>query len=215
VIAGLVLAAGPGSRFPGIKQLATLGDRPLLEWAAAAMANARRVDRFAVVLGACADEIVGRVDLHNGQPVVCDRWQEGIGASLRTGLAVFGGAEAVVITLADQPLVTAEAIDRVATRRNPILFDVVRATYRGIPSHPVVLERRALARSGELAADVGARALFPGLRVLGVVCDSVAEPQDVDTRRDLEAVAAILARSTSSDSSGSRPSFGLPVPRQR
>jgi CTP:molybdopterin cytidylyltransferase MocA len=54
VIAGLVLAAGAGTRFGQPKQLAELDGRPLLEHSIRAM-TAARVERVVVVLGAGAD----------------------------------------------------------------------------------------------------------------------------------------------------------------
>ena len=58
--AGLILAAGAGSRFGGTKQLADLRGRPLLEYAIEAMLGA--LDRVVVVLGHEASLIHSRVD---------------------------------------------------------------------------------------------------------------------------------------------------------
>ena len=63
MIAGLVLAAGAGTRFGQPKQLAELDGRPLLEHSIRAIAAAP-VDRVVVVLGAGADQVTARVDPH-------------------------------------------------------------------------------------------------------------------------------------------------------
>ena len=52
MIAGIVLAAGSGSRFGGTKQLAQLDGIPLLEHALRAIEAVRAIDRIVVVLGA-------------------------------------------------------------------------------------------------------------------------------------------------------------------
>jgi CTP:molybdopterin cytidylyltransferase MocA len=175
--AGLVLAAGEGRRFGGPKQLANVGGRPLIEHALAAL---RGLDRVVVVLGARAEEIRAGADLGGAEVVVCADWAEGMGASLRTGLAALAGAGEVVIVLADQPFITAEVVARVRAQPG----DGVRAVYGGRPGHPVVV-RGALIRSrGELRGDKG----FRGVAMTEVECGDLADPQDIDTRAELEVV---------------------------
>jgi CTP:molybdopterin cytidylyltransferase MocA len=116
MIGGVVLAAGAATRFGGGKQLAELDGRPLLEHALGAMA-ASGVGRMVVVLGAGAEEIAARVNLHGAEPLICDRWDEGQSASLATALAEMGDADAIVVTLGDQPRMTPDAIRRVIAAR--------------------------------------------------------------------------------------------------
>ena len=77
MIAGIVLAAGSGSRFGGTKQLAQLDGIPLLEHALRAIEAVRAIDRIVVVLGARADEILAGIDFGAAEPVVCADWKEG------------------------------------------------------------------------------------------------------------------------------------------
>ena len=184
MIAGIVLAAGAGTRFGGRKQLAPLEGRPLLEHALAAMAAAP-VDERIVVLGAYADEIRATVDLHGVRPVVCDGWEEGIGASLRTGLDSLSPAtDAIVVTLGDQPRISARAIAAVIAARGGDA-QAVRATYGGEPAQPVLVERELFPELRALRGDVGAREVLRGARVRDVPCDGLGDPCDVDTRADL------------------------------
>ncbi|MEA2445246.1 MAG: molybdenum cofactor cytidylyltransferase, partial [Thermoleophilales bacterium] len=60
MIAGIVLAAGAGTRFGGRKQLAELDGRPLLEHALEALESAPVADRI-VVLGADAADVAAGV----------------------------------------------------------------------------------------------------------------------------------------------------------
>jgi molybdenum cofactor cytidylyltransferase len=188
-VCGLVLAAGAGRRFGSSKQLSPLAGRPLLEYALRAMGRAS-IERFAVVLGASADEVVAGVDLHGAEPVVCSEWREGQAASLRAGVEALHGAGAVVVTLGDQPLITAAAIDRVAARHSE-RSDGARATYAGRPGHPVLLGKQLLGRVTGLEGDVGARGLLAQAEMEAVPCDDVGEPTDVDTP---EALAQIEHR---------------------
>jgi molybdenum cofactor cytidylyltransferase len=188
VIAGIVLAAGAGTRFGGGKQLAELDGRPLVEWSVRAMASAP-VDETVVVLGCGAESVADAVNLHGARPVICDRWEEGQSASLACGLAAIDGADAAVITLGDQPRMSPEAIRRVIAARGPGLT-AVRATYRGVPGHPVLLERALFERLRDVSGDRGARHLLVTASTLEVPCDDLGGGDDVDTPAQLDALRA-------------------------
>jgi len=182
LIAGLVLAAGAGERFGGAKQLAPLDGRPLLEHVLATMAAAP-LDRVVVVLGARAAEVLGGVPLHGAEAVVCDGWAEGMAASLRAGVDAVGTAEAVVVALGDQPRLSPHAVARVVAARGE--SPAVRATYAGVPRHPVLLERALFDRLRALSGDEGARRVLDGVPVSEVACDGLGSPDDVDTPAEL------------------------------
>jgi len=182
VIGAIVLAAGDGTRFGGEKQLADLDGRPLLEHALAAVAQAP-VDDTVVVLGAGADDVMGTVDLHGARPVLCERWEEGMSASLASGLAALPDAEAVVVCLGDQPRVSTEAIRRVLAARGE--SPATRATYGGEPGHPVVLEAELLGPLRDVTGDRGARSLLRRIGARGVPCDDLGGGEDVDTPDEL------------------------------
>ena len=187
MIAGLVLAAGAARRFGGRKQLAHLDGRPLLEHVLASMSSAP-LDRTIVVLGAHAEVILESVDLHGAEPVLCPDWEEGQAASLRAGLLAAGGAaDAAVVALGDQPLLSARAVARVLAARGPGVV-AVRAAYDGRPGHPIVLERALFPRVAALRGDAGARELLTGASVRETPCDGLGRPDDVDTPEDLEVV---------------------------
>ena len=189
VIAGVVLAGGAGTRFGRqAKQLAPVAGRPLLEHVLAA-ASAAPLDRVVVVLGAWADRISEQVDLHGAEPVICERWREGMAASLRAGLDAVSDAEAVVVLLGDQPLITAAAVERVLAARDRAA-PAVRATYGGDPGHPVLLERELLPLLLELRGDAGARHVLDEVAVREVACSDVADATDIDTPEDLRALEA-------------------------
>src|SRR5690349_18692410 len=113
--AGLVLAAGGGTRFGASpKQLADFHGRPLLEWAVRAQCDVASLSPVVVVLGASAPEILERVDFGRAETVVCEEWAASQASSLRCGvgfLAVQAAAVSkVIVTLGDAPLVTPEVI---------------------------------------------------------------------------------------------------------
>jgi CTP:molybdopterin cytidylyltransferase MocA len=182
VIAGLVLAAGAGTRFGApSKLLAELDGRPLLEHAVRAQCAVVELDRVVVVLGAAADAVLGRVDLGRAEPVICPDWEAGQAASLRCGLRAVAGAGRVIVTLGDEPLITPEVI-RLFTGVEP----ATRALYDGRPGHPVVLGPEQMAAVAGLTGDRGAREVLRGGPT--VECGKLCSGRDVDTPEDLEAV---------------------------
>ncbi|SDZ34308.1 molybdenum cofactor cytidylyltransferase [Herbiconiux ginsengi] len=113
-------------------------------------------------------------------------WLEGIGASLRAGLAdVRNAGEAstaarfAVVTLVDLPELRPEAIRRLATGATET--SLRQAFYAGRPGHPVVIGAAHLdALRATLHGDVGAR---PYLRANGaeaVDCTDLGGGDDVD-----------------------------------
>jgi CTP:molybdopterin cytidylyltransferase MocA len=183
-IGGLILAAGEGRRFGGTKQIAELRGRPLLTYAVEAMLGVPAIAPVIVVLGHDAAAIRERVDLAGTEAVVCDAWHEGQAASLRCGIAALGDVVAAVVTLGDQPFITAQVIAGVLDFDDE-RDDAVRATYDGEPGHPVLLTRRLLDRADELEGDVGFRALLDGQRVRRFEAAHLCDPTDIDTREEL------------------------------
>jgi len=153
------------------------------------MLGAAEPGPVAVVLGAAASEIQARVALTGALVVVAEDWEEGQAASLRAGVAALPGVSAVVVTLGDQPFITAAAIDAVVGARREGC-DAVRATYAGTPGHPVLLGAALLERVSGLRGDVGARELLHGVGVCEVECGELGDPTDIDTPETLQEVQA-------------------------
>lgn len=191
-VAGLLLAAGAGSRIGGPKALLELDGRTFVERGVAVLRDAG-CDPVLVVIGSGAQTVRPLV---GADVVVALDWSEGVGASLRSGLAVLAktAAAACVVTLVDQPLISVDAVRRVVALAGQA--DVAVATYAGEPQHPVLLDRVIWSDVAELAVgDVGARAWMRAhpSRVVEVSCDGLGSPVDIDTPDDLAAVQAALA----------------------
>jgi CTP:molybdopterin cytidylyltransferase MocA len=191
-VAGLLLAAGAGRRMGGPKALLQLDGRTFVERGIALLRDAG-CDPVIVVLGAAADDVRPFVV---ADVVVAADWAEGVGASLRAGLAALQSraATACVITLVDQPLIDVQAVRRLLDAAGDV--DVAVATYDGVPLHPVLLDRTVWSGVSDLAVgDIGAKAwmrLHPA-RVLNVPCDGLGSAVDIDTPADLAAVQAAVA----------------------
>jgi CTP:molybdopterin cytidylyltransferase MocA len=192
-VAGLVLAAGGGSRYGSPKALVRLRGRLLVERAAELLA-AGGCDPVVVVLGAAADQVLAaaRLPRTGVRAVVNPDWPTGMGSSLRVGLAaVPAEAEAVVVTLVDTPGLGPESVRRLVAAGGP--DGAAQATYGGRRGHPVLLGRTVITEVA--AAATGDRGAGPWLaahpeRVRLVPCDGTGDPRDVDVPDDLAAVVA-------------------------
>ena len=191
-VAGVLLAAGEGSRFGRPKALVEL-DGQTLAARGVAMLRAGGADPVLIVTGAAA------VDLPPGyqvRTVPNPEWRTGMGSSLRAALRALAGpqdppVDAAVVALADQPLVGAAAVARlIAAHRSGA--GVAVAAYGGQPRNPVLLAREHWPEVIALAAgDQGARAFLrarPDVVTL-VECGDTGRPDDIDTPADLAAIA--------------------------
>jgi CTP:molybdopterin cytidylyltransferase MocA len=177
---GVLLAAGGGSRFVGAgeghKLTATLRGRPVVEWSLEQLLRAGFED-VVVVTGAVELTVPDGVTvLHNR------RWAEGQATSLALAIDRARRRElrAVVVGLADQPFVLADAWRAVAAAPGPIAV----ATYDGRRGNPVKLDA-AVWDLLPVEGDAGARVVI-GMRpelVTEVAC--AGSPADIDTPEDL------------------------------
>ncbi|GAA4540801.1 nucleotidyltransferase family protein [Pseudonocardia xishanensis] len=168
----------------GPKALVELGGEPLVRRALRVLAEGG-CEPLTVVLGAEADRVAPLVG-GLARIVVARDWAEGMGASLRAGLAgPDPGADAVVVHLVDLPGVTSEAVARLAAHSSPTVL--ARAAYDGVPAHPVLLGREHWpAVAARARGDAGARGYLKGNpAVVLVECGDVASPEDVDTPEQL------------------------------
>ena len=182
-VAGLVLAAGEGRRFGGPKALAEVEGERLVDRAVRVLSEAG-LPAY-VVQGAAPLAVPGAEVVDN------PGWAEGMGSSLRVGLASLGpDVDAAVVLLVDQPGLTAPAVRRVVEAAGPSPeAAVVVATYDGRRGHPVLLGRRHWTAVAEVAVgDRGARDFLVSRAdgVLELECGDVATADDVDTAADLD-----------------------------
>lgn len=189
-VAGLLLAAGGGRRLGGRpKALLEHRGRPLIEHAVRSLRNGG-CGPLHVVLGAAADEVRARADLPGCAVTVNPDWEDGMGSSLRLGLAALSGtdADAALVLLVDQPGIGAEAVARVrlAYRSRASL---AAASYDGERGHPVLFgaDRWTDIAAGAVG-DRGARVYLREHRdaITLVECSDVAEAYDIDTTQDLK-----------------------------
>ena len=181
--AGVLLAAGAGTRFTGPqhKLLADIDGHSVVSRALESLVGAS-LDAVAVVTGA-VDISEALVDAPGEIAwIENERWDSGIASSVRRAAswAAQQQHEAMVVGLADQPFVTSAAWRAVAASEGRIAV----ATYGGRRGNPVRLAQEVwplLPYDG----DEGARTLMRRLPeiVVPVACEGL--PDDIDTVEDL------------------------------
>ena len=189
VVGAVLLAAGSGSRLGGRpKSLLELGGVPLIRRQLIALSGAG-VDEVAVVLGHHADVIEAAVQAFPVTLVRNPAPDDGQASSVRIGLqALSGKLDAVIVALADKPLVNAQDITALIAafkQRGDAAMVVPRVA--GEPGNPVIFE--AGLRDEWLAGDVDAacrrwREDHPG-RVHWFDTDNGRYRVDIDTPADL------------------------------
>ena len=140
--------------------------------------------RVTVVLGASADEVRPLLEPLDVDVCVAADWDEGMGASLRTGLAdpSLDVAEAVVVHLVDLPDVGPEVVRRLLAEAPPAPATLARASYDGRPGHPVLIGADHWAGVvGGARGDRGARDYLRSHVHDLVECGDLATGLDVDT----------------------------------
>ncbi len=218
-MAGILLAAGDGSRLGQPKALVIVSGQSLVR-RGIALLQAGGANPVIVVTGAArlgpadlgaAPGAPDEPDQGAGTPAGASgrgrarvigvhnpRWQSGMGSSLAVGLAAVPDVcTAAVLALADQPLVGPEAVRRLIAA-HAAGASVAVACYHGRPRNPVLISQEHWAEVADLAAgDVGARPFLsahPEL-VTHIECADTGRPDDIDTQDDLARVAALLERS--------------------
>lgn len=157
-----MLAAGAGSRIGHRpKCLLQQGGLSLLERQLQALSQSD-VKPVLVVLGHYAERILqdGALARWAAQPVRNPHPDSGHVSSLRTGLrALPPGLDAVVVALADQPLINAQAVQALlqAFEQRPAGTQLLQPSVQGLPGNPVVFTAEVAAQILAGNEQMGAR----------------------------------------------------------
>jgi molybdenum cofactor cytidylyltransferase len=189
-VAAVVLAAGMSRRMGTPKQLLRIGDKTILEQTLKNV-RASNASEAILVLGHAADEVQKTIAAPGLKIVINPDYQEGMGTSLRRGLAAVGTSAALIV-LADQPWVSSETLNRLIECHRERKPQIIIPTYKGFRGNPVLLDRSVFAEVQALNGDVGCRAIF-GEHTAGILKLPVDDPGillDIDSRDDFEKLIA-------------------------
>jgi len=191
VVGAVLLAAGAGSRIGNRpKSLLELGGVPLIRRQLIALSGAG-VDELVVVLGHHAELIEPAVQTFPVTVVRNPSPDDGQVSSQRIGLAALSGKlDAVIVALADQPLLNAQDITALigAWKKRPEGASVVYPQVNGERGNPVIFGAEVREQILAGAANVGCRQWQAAHAdaVAPFVTDNRRYKVDIDTPEDLE-----------------------------
>jgi molybdenum cofactor cytidylyltransferase len=196
-IEALLLAAGESKRFNGIKQLATIDEKPMLAHTLSKLLESE-FDAITVVLGANASAIKVALDQINVElantdevhssinSIIAANWRQGMGASIAAGVKNLAQEMThVFIGLNDQVEIRAEQCNLMIAESQKYPDKIVAAFYNGKVSAPAIFPRVHFADLALLSDDKGARVILRSnmANIISIVLPEGAK--DIDTRTDL------------------------------
>ncbi|MDB5325917.1 MAG: 4-diphosphocytidyl-2C-methyl-D-erythritol synthase [Phycisphaerales bacterium] len=165
------------------KQLLTIDGQSLLS---RAVANAEAVgcDPIVVVLGRDGEQCRAQIG-ERATAIQNDRWESGMGSSLRAGAnALPATTRQALILLCDQPSVSVDTLNRLIDAFEKTHPAACVAAYAGTLGPPVIVDEATLQRLRSWPDSQGAKALWTGgeIRVESVPCPEASA--DIDTPDD-------------------------------
>ena len=180
----VVLAAGTSSRFGSTKQLAVLHGETLVKRVANVACEVCE-PRTVLVVGHDGTAVADAVKCIAQFLVVNEHNEDGIGSSIAVAVkAIAHAADAILLLLADQPLVTAAHLE--------LLIEtwgggdsIVATSFADTQGPPVLFPRAAFDALAGLSGDAGAKSVLNSRKfnVKAVAFDDAAI--DIDTPEDL------------------------------
>jgi molybdenum cofactor cytidylyltransferase len=190
-VSAVLLAAGSSRRFgAGSKLLADAGGRPLIAWAAAALAVSR-VAEIIVVTGPDPGGIQAALAGFRVRYAHNPNHLAGMGTSVAAGIeAVSAEARGALVCPGDMPGLTPHLIDRLIAVFEQHGGDriIYPRTGEGRQGNPVLWPRRLFGRLAALRGQSGGKALLEehASETLAVPAEGIAASLDIDTLEDLE-----------------------------
>ena len=185
----VILAAGASRRYGSPKQLASYRGETLVA-RSVRLAHEAGTEALWVVLGYRAGPIHRALQESGATSVDTNtvrnpRWRDGMGRSLACGVrALDRSARAVLVCLADQPLLTAEDLVTLVAAWRASPRAMVASRYAGKLGVPAIFPRSHFRALKSLSGDRGAQALLTSSNnVISVPTPSAAA--DIDEPRDL------------------------------
>lgn len=193
-VSGIILAAGPSTRFgdAGPKQLLPFRGEPLVR-RSARQALASHLEEVLVVVGYRSEEVRRVLQGLAVRIVENPSFESGQSSSVKVGLrAVDERAGAAMFMPADQPYLTSAVIDRILNAYQRDGGPIVVPVFRGQRGAPVLFDRALFGELARIRGDAGGRQLFPDHagEIVEVPLPSRRALLDVDTPEIYEQLLA-------------------------
>ncbi len=189
----IILAAGKASRMGKPKQLLTYQGSSLISHAVKIGLNSI-CKPLIVVLGAYTEQIKPEIDKLPVKIVENPHWKTGMSSSIRAGIAAIKESnpnlDAVIIALADQPLISEAVFDRLIQSYQETQNIIIASAYDDIVGVPALFNKTLFSELINLEGDKGAKALMRKYQdeMLAIAIPEAAI--DIDTPDDYQKLSS-------------------------
>ena len=184
----VMLAAGRSERFGTAKLLAEYRGKPLLQHALSAAQGVCPGD-VCLVVGHNAREVTDSAVGLADQVITNEDYATGIGSSIARGVrACREHADAILIMLADQPLVSSTHLAELMKRWTGKPNEIIASRFSGVSGPPVLFASALFDQLEDLHGDIGAREILRRSSSMLRTVEFAAAAIDIDTPEDLEAL---------------------------
>ena len=189
-VAILLLAAGNSSRLGQPKQLLKWKSSNLLQHAIDTVKKVQS-DSVLIVLGANYQEIISEINTNSIHVVNNKTWQNGLGNSIAVGVnyikKVFPETEAILISLADQPLITEVYLSKMISEFNICKKQIFATDYKnnrlGVPA---LFDKEYFEELMQLNNDEGAKHIIKKHEQVVSYIETSQMFSDIDTLESYE-----------------------------
>lgn len=183
----IILAAGESARMGKPKQLLQFKGETLLRRAAQTAVESQ-ANSIVAVLGANAKNLEKELSDLNLEIVFNKDWKTGMSSSITAGLEKLleknKNLQTVVITVCDQPFVSAELIDDLIEKYRTTNALIVASHYAETLGVPALFDRKLFTELKNLNEKSGAKSLIKKFQDQAVALDFPAGVFDIDTPGD-------------------------------
>ena len=186
MVSVILLAAGESKRLRMPKLLLPFGKSTILEQTIDNLLNSR-VDEVIVVLGYRAEEMMRKLANRPVKIAINPIYHQGMSTSIVKGLSLVNDrAQAIMVALADQPLINRQTINRLVEESLGYDKGIVIPTYQAERGHPVIFSSEYKEELLGLKGDIGGKKTIKEHPndTLEVIADSKAITMDIDTIKD-------------------------------
>jgi molybdenum cofactor cytidylyltransferase len=185
-VSAILLAAGESKRMGASKLALSWGKETVLEHGLHVLLQSR-VMEVVIVLSDRTRDLKGLLRGPRVKLVMNPHYKKGMSTSIRRGLrAVDSRSDGILIALGDQPFLKAATVNLLLRAFERGKETIVVPVFQGRRGHPVVFDRRYVAKLSRLEKDVGARSLlrkYPE-NIVEVKTKSKGVVVDIDTWQD-------------------------------
>ncbi len=187
----LILAAGSASRMGRPKQLLPFGESHLLDNAINHAVEAGFGPIFCV-LGANYNAIAKTLDTQLLTLVFNEKWKEGLGSSIAKGVDFIQqkdlNTEAILIILADQPLVDVSYLNSIHSLSKKHPDTIIASDYGDFSGVPALFPKSYFEELKALKGDSGAKKLLNGNIKNLMLVEANNKLKDIDTPQEYQAI---------------------------